>query len=333
MNHFLLATMLHLARGHSLRGTGLFSVESLSTDFVLAMLGVGVRRALGLEPLLLPTAVAPLLLIHRSLSVPALQQEARVDPKTGLFNARHFTGELREELERAERSAARPSRDHGRPRPAPRHQQRVRTSRRRRRPRRASPTSSTAICATRTSLRASAGRSSPSSCRRPRRSRRSTSPSASGARSPSSASRWRPPASRSAPPSPSAWPCYPDDGADPNEIIHQADLAVYRAKLQGRNRVLPASSEPVLLSPERKSRLAAVPDESGYGGTELLDVDVPGRRADARPGAAVAEAAAYPRRAPLRDAVAGAPLARGLRQPGRLHGRRLRLRLRRARRT
>ena len=39
-NHVLLATMLHLARGHSLRETGLFSAESLSTDFVLAMLGV-----------------------------------------------------------------------------------------------------------------------------------------------------------------------------------------------------------------------------------------------------------------------------------------------------
>jgi hypothetical protein len=39
---------------------------------------------------LIPFAVAPLLLIHRSLSVPQLQEEARVDAKTGLFNARHF---------------------------------------------------------------------------------------------------------------------------------------------------------------------------------------------------------------------------------------------------
>src|SRR5947209_17002261 len=34
---------------------------------------------------------------------------------------------------------------------------------------------------------------------------------------------------------------YPKDGTDANELIHQADLAVYRAKLQGRNRVLGAS--------------------------------------------------------------------------------------------
>src|SRR5438105_4113304 len=31
---------------------------------------------------------------------------------------------------------------------------------------------------------------------------------------------------------------YPKDAHDANELVHQADLAVYRAKLQGRNRVL-----------------------------------------------------------------------------------------------
>src|SRR5213079_2488566 len=40
----------------------------------------------------------------------------------------------------------------------------------------------------------------------------------------------------------------PDDGAGANELTHQADLAVYRAKLQGRNRVLAASAESHLLT-------------------------------------------------------------------------------------
>ena len=103
LNHVLLATMLHFARGHTMRATGLFSSESLSTDFVLAALGVAFAAIWTWNPWLLPTAVAPLLLIHRSLSVPALQEEARVDPKTGLFNARYFAAELREELARASR--------------------------------------------------------------------------------------------------------------------------------------------------------------------------------------------------------------------------------------
>src|SRR5881397_3803913 len=51
----------------------------------------------------IPFVLAPLLLIHRSLSVPQLQAEARVDPKTGLFNARYFAATLAEELGRAQR--------------------------------------------------------------------------------------------------------------------------------------------------------------------------------------------------------------------------------------
>jgi len=57
---------------------------------------------------------------------------------------------------------------------------------------------------------------------------------------------------------------YPKDAQDPNALIHQADLAVYRAKLQGRNRVLGASSEPLLMPADRSARLVAVPEESNH---------------------------------------------------------------------
>src|SRR5919202_1788412 len=42
LNHVLLAVMLNLARRYSLRETGLFSFDGLSTELVLAGLGVGV---------------------------------------------------------------------------------------------------------------------------------------------------------------------------------------------------------------------------------------------------------------------------------------------------
>src|SRR5919202_4182736 len=103
LNHVLLATMMDLAGRKKFLETGLFTVESLSTDFVLAALGVALVTLWRQNPWLIPVAVAPLVLIHRSLSVPALQEEARVDAKTGLFNARHFALELREELTRAQR--------------------------------------------------------------------------------------------------------------------------------------------------------------------------------------------------------------------------------------
>jgi diguanylate cyclase (GGDEF)-like protein len=65
-------------------------------------------------------------------------------------------------------------------------------------------------------------------------------------------------------PSPSASPPTRVSGNDANELIHQADLAVYRAKLQGRNRVLDATSEPLAVPSDRKPRLAAVPESGDH---------------------------------------------------------------------
>ena len=104
LNHTILATMLRFGRGHSLSESGLFSFESLSTDLVLAALGVLVAYAWTINPALIPFAIAPLLLIQRSLSVPLLEQEARLDPKTGLFNVRYFSAVLNDKLEQSVRT-------------------------------------------------------------------------------------------------------------------------------------------------------------------------------------------------------------------------------------
>ncbi len=89
---------------------------------------------------------------------------------------------------------------------------------------------------------------------------------------------------------------FPKDAMDANELIHQADLAVYRAKLQGRNRVLGASSEPLLMPADRQSRLVAVP-----GGRR------PPRAAPGRPGGAPGRRAAPS--APARAQRPAVPLA------------------------
>jgi diguanylate cyclase (GGDEF)-like protein/putative nucleotidyltransferase with HDIG domain len=263
VNHLLMAPMLHLARGHSLRESGLFSFPSLSTDLVLAMLGVAMAAFWATNPWLIPFAVAPLLLIHRSLSVPQLQEEARVDPKTGLFNARHFAAALNEELLRAERferplslvmadldllrdinntyghlagdavlhGIAEVFRDQLRQYDVPARfggeEFAILLPE--------TPPEQAFEIAERIRRMVAAKAYDVETSSEPIRATVSIGVAA-----------------------------YPRDGSDANELIHQADLAVYRAKLQGRNRVLDASSEPLLMPEKRQGRLAAVPDDGDH---------------------------------------------------------------------
>jgi diguanylate cyclase (GGDEF)-like protein len=282
LNHVLLGVMLKLARGHSLRSTGLFSLESLSTDLVLAGLGVVIWGLSGWNPWLIPFAISPLVLIQRSLSVPALQEDARVDPKTGLFNARHFAAALREELARAVRFERPMSivmadldllRDIN---------------------------NTYGHLAGDAVLRGIAEifrmelRDYDVPARFGGEEFALLLPETSAEQALEIAERIR----RTVAETPfdgetSSEPvratlslgvaAYPEDGADANELIHQADLAVYRAKLQGRNRALSAIPEPLLVPAERSARLAAVPEDGDFnaGGRAPLPSRTPSTAATA----------------------------------------------------
>jgi diguanylate cyclase (GGDEF)-like protein/putative nucleotidyltransferase with HDIG domain len=262
LNHLLLAPMLRLARGLSLRASGLFAFENLSTDLVLAALGVGLASIWRYDPWLAMFAIAPLVLVHRSLSVPALQAEARIDPKTGLYNARYFASTLREELERATRftrplslimadldllrdinntyghlagdavlaGIAKIFREQLREYDVPARFGGEEFS----------------ILLPETEL--------PDALAIADRIRRAVARAAFEVET-------------------SSEPIhatvslgvaqFPRDGIDANELVHQADLAVYRAKLQGRNRVLDASDVPLLTQPEiHVPRLVTLPPET-----------------------------------------------------------------------
>jgi diguanylate cyclase (GGDEF)-like protein/putative nucleotidyltransferase with HDIG domain len=258
INHAALAPMLMLGEGHSIRESKLFSFHGLSTELVLAALGVVLATFWHVNPWLIPFALSPILLIHRSLSVPKLEAEARVDSKTGLFNARHFGLALNEEIVRAQRF--------GRP--------------------------LALIMADLDLLRdinnsyghlagdavlkgvADVFRSELRHYDVPARFGGEEFsillPETSVEEAMEIAERIRKAvAERSIDVETSSQPiratisigvaAYPRDGQDANELIHQADLAVYRAKLQGRNRVLDATSEPLAVPADRKPKLVAVP--------------------------------------------------------------------------
>ena len=69
LNHFLLATALRLARGHSFRESGLFAGHGLWIDMGLAGLGVALAAFWHSNPYLVPALLAPLVLVQRSFSV------------------------------------------------------------------------------------------------------------------------------------------------------------------------------------------------------------------------------------------------------------------------
>jgi diguanylate cyclase (GGDEF)-like protein/putative nucleotidyltransferase with HDIG domain len=261
--------MVTLASKRTLRELGVFSFESLSTDFIVATLGLAFAAFWSLNPWLIPFAVAPLLLIHRSLSIPQLQAEARVDPKTGLYNARHFAVVMQEELGRAQRFQRPMSlimadldllRD---------------------------------INNTYGHLAGDAVLRGISEVFR-QQLRHYDVPARFGGEEFSILLPETPPdqafeiadrirravAARPFEVETSSEPiratismgvaAYPRDGEDMNEIVHQADLAVYRAKLQGRNRVLDASDEPLLAQPEKRGpRLVSLPTASDEKVTPL----------------------------------------------------------------
>ena len=263
INHAILAPMLTMGDGRSFRDSGLFSFHGLTTELVLAALGVVLASLWHVNPWLIAFAIAPVLLIHRSLSVPQLEAEARIDSKTGLFNARHFGLVLKEEITRAERFD-RPlalimadldllrdiNNSYGHL---------------------AGDAVLTGIAAVfRTHLRhydvpARFGgeefcillpeTGSEEALEIAERIRKAVAERAFEVETSSQPIRATISIGVSA---------FPRDGRDANELIHQADLAVYRAKLQGRNRVLDASSEPLAVPVDRRPRLATLPEESDH---------------------------------------------------------------------
>ncbi|HYA08490.1 MAG TPA: GGDEF domain-containing protein, partial [Gaiellaceae bacterium] len=263
VNHFFVGVILKLGRGHTFRETGLFSIESLSIDLVLAILGVSLAAFWHLNPWLIFAALAPLVVVHRSLAVPQLQAEARVDPKTGLYNARYFATTLAAEIARAARFE-RPmslimadldllrdiNNSYGHLAGDAVLQGIAEIFRSQLRhydvPARFGGEEFSIL------LPETPADQALEIAERIRRAVAEREFEVETATEPVRATVSIGVAS------------FPKDGADANELIHQADLAVYRAKLQGRNRVLGASTEPLLLAAERGAKLRAVREDGEH---------------------------------------------------------------------
>ena len=103
VNHILVGQALVLARNISWKESGVLAVPSLLPDVIMAFLGYVVSVLWKINPWLLLPALSPLVLMYQALMIPQLKQEAQTDSKTGLWNARHFASLFAVEMERAKR--------------------------------------------------------------------------------------------------------------------------------------------------------------------------------------------------------------------------------------
>ncbi len=103
LNHLILGQMLILARGLTWQETGLLRLDTLMSDGIMLTMGYVFAILWALDRLFIIPALLPLVLVQQALMVPQLKKEASIDAKTGLYNVTHFNKLFAVELKRAKR--------------------------------------------------------------------------------------------------------------------------------------------------------------------------------------------------------------------------------------
>lgn len=102
INHFLIGQALFLARGLAWTESGVLEIEALTTESFMMSIGYIAALLWMLTPWLLFLVLAPFFFFQRVFKLPQLEKQSQTDGKTGLWNTRHFEECLKEELTRAQ---------------------------------------------------------------------------------------------------------------------------------------------------------------------------------------------------------------------------------------
>jgi diguanylate cyclase (GGDEF)-like protein/putative nucleotidyltransferase with HDIG domain len=103
VNHMLVGIILWLARGENFKQSGIFDMVPISIDLIMLTLGASLVLIWNYNPYALLIFLAPLYPIYISLKIPSLERKTETDQKTGLFNHNYFMEHLKNELNRANR--------------------------------------------------------------------------------------------------------------------------------------------------------------------------------------------------------------------------------------
>jgi diguanylate cyclase (GGDEF)-like protein/putative nucleotidyltransferase with HDIG domain len=101
LNHLLIGMAIWFARGQNFTQSGVFGLLTVMIDFTLLGLGIVAALIWTINPSAVLLVFIPLYLIYKTLQVPNLQRQTKIDPKTKLYNARYFADMLEKEYDRA----------------------------------------------------------------------------------------------------------------------------------------------------------------------------------------------------------------------------------------
>ena len=103
LNHLMVGVVIWLARGENFKKSGIFEFFPLMLDLTLLYFGASLSFVWNYNAFSLGLFLIPLYLIYSTLRVPALERKTEIDSKTGLFNHEYFKKQLNNELARANR--------------------------------------------------------------------------------------------------------------------------------------------------------------------------------------------------------------------------------------
>jgi len=103
LNHLIVGIIVWMARGENFQKSGIFDLLPLIIDLTLLTLGAMLVLIWDYSPFALLLFAFPIYLIYGTMRVPALERQSETDPKTGLYNHTYFKQHLENELRRANR--------------------------------------------------------------------------------------------------------------------------------------------------------------------------------------------------------------------------------------
>ncbi len=101
VNHLLVGVVIYFARKQNFKESGVFGFLTLMIDFTVIGLGAAAAFLWMITPLAAAFALIPIYMIYTTLRMPSLERQTEIDPKTELYNPKFMEDAFQKELNRA----------------------------------------------------------------------------------------------------------------------------------------------------------------------------------------------------------------------------------------